>query len=78
MVFRDPFLIVWYDEGNSGFNRYGVWEDRFIALGNTGDILCVVYTVRKRDNEEIIRVISARLAEGFKVDDYLSRRGDIT
>ncbi len=77
MVFMDPFLIVWYDEGNSGFNKYGAWEDRYIALGNIGEILCVVYTVRERNNEEIIRVISARLAEGAEVDDYLSRRGDI-
>ena len=77
MVFKDPNLIVWYDEDDSGYNKYGVWEDRYIALGYVGEILCVVYTVRDRDGEEITRIISARIAEDIEIDDYLSSRGDI-
>ncbi|MBQ8199563.1 MAG: BrnT family toxin [Lachnospiraceae bacterium] len=51
-VFNDPAYIEVYDFEHSGA------EDRYIALGYVGDVLFVVFTVRKRS----IRIISARLA----------------
>lgn len=74
-VFQDPYRIDWYDEENSGFNKYGDWEDRYIALGYVGDVLYVVYTVRERNDEDVIRIISARPAVGVEIADYVKRRG---
>ena len=76
-IFQDPFRIDWYDEAHSGLNKYGVWEDRYIAIGYVEDILYVVYTVRERDNDEVIRIISARPAVGDEINHYIKRRGDI-
>ena len=74
-VFQDPYLIDWYDEEHSGINEYGVWEDRYIAIGYIGDIIYVVYTVRDRAGEEITRIVSARPAVGIEIEDYLAKRG---
>ena len=74
-VFQDPYRIDWYDEENSGFNKYGDWEDRYIALGYVGDVLYVVYTVRERNYEDVIRIISARPAVEVEIADYVKRRG---
>ena len=51
-VFNDPARIEVFDFEHSGS------EDRYIAIGHVGDVLFVVFTVRKRS----IRIISARLA----------------
>ncbi|MBR5337658.1 MAG: BrnT family toxin [Lachnospiraceae bacterium] len=76
-VFDDPYYIIWHDVDHSGYNKYGVWEDRYIVLGYVADILCVVYTVREYGDKEIIRIISARPAEGIEIDDYINSRGDV-
>ena len=68
-VFNDPQLYEWHDEAHSGYNKYGVWEDRYIALGWLGRVLFVVYTVRGRD-EEIIHMISARKARKTEINLY--------
>ena len=41
-IFRDPYRIDYYDEKHSGWNTYGVWEDRYIAIGYVEDVLYVV------------------------------------
>ena len=52
-VFLDRNLVEIYDEEHSVID-----EDRYIAIGKSGDVLFVVYTERG----ENIRLISARLA----------------
>ncbi len=51
-VFDDPYYIEMFDFEHS------VDEDRYIVIGEVGDILFVVFTERK----DTIRLISARLA----------------
>ena len=56
-AFDDPFGIEWEDRG------HGDYESRFVLLAHVkGRILVVVYTWR----EDLIRLISARLAEPFE------------
>ena len=74
-VFQDPYRIDWYDELHSGYNKYGVWEDRYIAIGYVGDVLFVVYTIRDNSFEEVIHIISARKAVGAEIFDYINNRG---
>ena len=76
-VFQDPYRIDWYDEENSGYNIFGDWEDRYIAVGFVEDVLYVVYTIRERNKGEVIRIISARPAVGDEINDYLMNRGDM-
>ena len=76
-VFQDPYRIDWYDEEHSGYNPYGLWEDRYVAIGYIGDVLYVVYVVREQDNDEVIRIVSARPAVGIEIDDYINNRGTI-
>lgn len=52
LVFNDPNYIEMFDFEHS------IEEDRFIAIGEVGEVLFVVFTERK----ETIRLISARLA----------------
>lgn len=52
LVFNDENRIEYYDVSHSAE------EDRFATIGYVGDILTVVYTVRK----PIYRIISARVA----------------
>jgi uncharacterized protein len=57
-VFADP-------QGLDGHDlRHSVGEARFLRIGKSvaGRVLIVAYTVRRRDNEEIIRIISSRQA----------------
>ena len=61
-VFEDPMLYEYHDVKHSGYNRYGVWENRYIALGWLNGVLYVVYTVRSKGMEEVYRMISARKA----------------
>jgi uncharacterized DUF497 family protein len=57
-VFGDVEALDWIDEEHSSN------EPRRKRLGTseTGHILLVVYTIRERENEETIRIISARQA----------------
>ena len=60
-IFLHPYMEIWDED--SGINIYGEWEDRYTTLGWVEDVLYVCYTVRDHDNEEYIRLISARFAE---------------
>ena len=60
-LFSHPYMEIW-DESHSGVNNYGEWEDRFTTLGWVEDVLYVCYTVRDHNNQEYIRLISARHA----------------
>ena len=44
--------------------RHSVGETRFLRIGESvaGRVLIVGYTVRRRDDEEVIRIISSRQA----------------
>ena len=57
-VFGDPDGLDGSDLGHSAM------ESRFLRLGRaaTGRVLIVAYTVRRRDDGESIRIISARQA----------------
>lgn len=66
-VFDDPEHIVMYDEDSSV--EHG--EDRYIAIGEVGKVLYVVYTERG----EKTRLISARLADSSERRDYYEQNG---
>jgi uncharacterized DUF497 family protein len=57
LVFDDPFALTRADEHPDD-------EERWVTLGTAGAgaVLFVVHTWRKREGEEIIRIISARNA----------------
>ena len=62
-VFNDPNRIEIYDESHS------VDEDRYITIGEingTYMLVMVVYT----DRDEVIRIISARLATKAEKEEY--------
>ncbi|MBQ8940389.1 MAG: BrnT family toxin [Firmicutes bacterium] len=64
LVFGDDNRIEKYDEAHSTY-----WEDRYITIGisvNT-TLTMVVYTER---NENVIRIISARLANKKEEVEY--------
>ena len=61
-VFNDPMFYEYFDNAHSGFNDYGDWENRYIAIGWVEKILYVVFTIRKRNSEEVYRMVSARKA----------------
>ncbi|MBR5970500.1 MAG: BrnT family toxin [Lachnospiraceae bacterium] len=61
-VFDDPYLYEDYDEEHSGYNKFGVWEDRYIAIGRVCEVLYVVYSIRNTKQGEVTRLISARVA----------------
>ena len=61
-VFQDPMVYEYHDKAHSGYNKYGIWENRYIAIGWVNRILYVVYTLRIENSEEIYRMISARKA----------------
>ncbi len=69
-VFNDPMIYEYHDIIHSGYNKYGDWEDRYIALGMVNRVLFVVYTVRMNDNKEICRLISARKAKKTEIGMY--------
>jgi uncharacterized DUF497 family protein len=69
IAFEDAGL-VFYDDGrletHDGHEAYG--EDRWATIGLVGSVvLYVIYTVR---NKEIIRLISARKANGNERKQY--------
>lgn len=59
-VFNDEHYVEMYDECHS------IYEDRYLAIGMVGDMLCVTFTERR----EKIRIISARLATKREVEIY--------
>lgn len=59
MVFSDKDRYEIYDE------KHSEYEDRYITIGSIGEkvfLVTVVYTDRSEDEEEIVRIISARKA----------------
>ena len=68
-VFADPFSLSMFDEEHSDK------EDRWVLLGksNNETILVVIHTYRTRDNEEIVRIISARKATKNEEKTYKKR-----
>ncbi len=67
LVFTDEWAIQEYDRTHSDFG-----EKRFTIIGLAGiKLLRVPYTVEKdNENSDMIRIISAREAEGFEIKDY--------
>jgi uncharacterized DUF497 family protein len=61
LVFDDPYAITQRDQAMDG-------EERWITVGaiGTGSILLVVHAFYERQNEEVIRIISARAAESHE------------
>ena len=56
-IFDDPFVTFRFDRVEDG-------EDRWLAVGKVLElhVLVVVHTYRTRDDQEFIRIISARRA----------------
>lgn len=67
-VFDDPFHLSRADLGSYG-------EERWQSVGVVDAVLflLVVYTVRGEDDEEYIRIISARSAEPYERRQYGDR-----
>jgi uncharacterized DUF497 family protein len=65
LVFDDPFAITQRDQA---FDN----EERWMTVGaiGPGSVLLVVHTFEERQNEEIIRIISARAAESHERRAY--------
>ena len=55
-VFYDEFAIQFYDEESSQV------EDRFILLGNSNESNILIVCHCEREDDEVIRIISARKA----------------
>jgi uncharacterized protein len=71
-VFGDPVALDGPDLSHSEK------ESRFLRLGRavTGRVLIVAYTVRRRDDDESIRIISARRASRKERAAYAAASGD--
>jgi uncharacterized protein len=56
--------------------RHSARESRFLRLGRaaTGRMLVVAYTVRRRDDDESVRIISARRASRKERAAYAAAR----
>ncbi|MFZ3214582.1 MAG: BrnT family toxin [Candidatus Acidiferrales bacterium] len=65
LVFEDPYAI---SQRDFAFDQ----EERWITVGNIGPgaILLVVHTYHETQDEEIIRIISARAAESHERQAY--------
>jgi uncharacterized protein len=65
LVFDDPYAITRRDETFAD-------EERWITVGSIGlgSILLVVHTFYEEDNEEVIRIISARAAASYERKAY--------
>jgi uncharacterized DUF497 family protein len=63
-VFSDKFIIFFPDD------RHSLYEERFIAIGQSArsNLLMVCYC--ERENETVIRLISARKADNLETDIY--------
>jgi len=71
-IFADPLILTLHDENHSDD------EDRWVSLGTSalGRVLVVIHTWPDPDesNEEIVRIISARLANKRERAVYLERK----
>jgi uncharacterized DUF497 family protein len=47
-------------------------EDRFLMLGMSGNLRVLIVSYCYRENDEIIRIISARKADHFEAQDYFA------
>lgn len=64
-VFYDNNHLEIYDENHS------IDEDRYIAIGMVGKLTIVLYVVyTPRENENVIRIISARKATKKEREEY--------
>jgi hypothetical protein len=63
-VFNDEFVLLYCDDEHS-YN-----EERFIAIGASALEKILVVCHCYRENDEIIRLISARKADKHESDDY--------
>ena len=69
-VFGDEFLLSEIDD------RYAYYEERWKTTGLVAyDLICVAHTLENIDEEEIIRIISARAASTRETRRYRIHRG---
>ena len=70
LVFADKYLLNIFDVEHS------TEEERWITMGQTpnGKILVVAHTYRSIENEEFVRIISARKATKNEIKQYFERR----
>lgn len=68
-VFEDSFLLSKLD------NRYGYFEERWKTIGLVGSVLLsVIHTIEDYNDEESIRIISARKASAQEARRYCIHR----
>jgi len=63
-VFDDPNILYLFDEEHSDD------EDRFVVLGISSQTKLLAVFHCYRENDTVIRIISARKANKFEHDDY--------
>jgi uncharacterized DUF497 family protein len=70
LVFADKYALNLFDAEHS------IDEDRWITMGQTpsGKILVVAHTYRNIEDEEFVRIISARKATKKEMNQYFERR----
>jgi uncharacterized protein len=70
LVFADPDALVLQDRVEDG-------EERWLAIGRVEGLLVIVvsHTVREQDDIEVIRIISARLANRREKRRYEEEKG---
>ena len=68
-VFSDPYALNKYDKEHSAD------EDRWLLLGKSINeiVLVVIHTFKEQDDEEIVRIISARNATKNEIKQYQER-----
>ena len=68
-VFADQFSLSMFD------NEHSNQEDRWLILGKSNNemLLLIVHTFRNSDNEETVRIISARKATKNEEKTYKKR-----
>ncbi len=68
-VFADQFSLSMFDDEHSN------QEDRWVILGKSNNemVLLVIHTFRNSDNEETVRIISARKATKNEEKTYKQR-----
>ncbi len=63
LVFYDDNRIIRYDE------KHSVYEDRYVTIGSIGGMITVIMVVFTED-DDMVRLISARLANKIERDEY--------
>ena len=68
-VFADQFSLSMFDDEHSN------QEDRWVILGKSNNemVLLIIHTFRNSDNEETVRIISARKATKNEEKTYKQR-----